>query len=336
MADDGVARNTAGTGVSPAIESDPADTDGTPVSDDPPTTPVTRAIEVVERLTELFAADSEASDAEAWAALGLKPGAVKRLNSVTLWVEGRTALEEALNLGRLRLAAWLVRCGGALFDLKKLLSKVDNKTSRAWLLRLDKAATAVEIAAACLSVEQSQHRTGADASLVDEKVAKNIQLYIENSELALVAKALERHPQLRRHAFESQQGMTVLHLASALGDRRMCELLVQADADVEARDSSLMRPLHYAANNGHYHACDVLLRHGADVDPQNVSLETPAHLAVYNRHVEVLQLLMSWNADLSICDKRGQDVQTLARTKEDLGAVVDELQVEMESGPPPK
>jgi ankyrin repeat protein len=75
-------------------------------------------------------------------------------------------------------------------------------------------------------------------------------------------------------------------------------LLLQLNADVNARDLENQTPLHMAAAGGHAAFVRVLLSGIAgvvDVDARDEEGYSPLHLAALNGHADVLQLLLDSN-----------------------------------------
>ncbi|KAH8986029.1 ankyrin repeat-containing domain protein, partial [Lactarius akahatsu] len=74
--------------------------------------------------------------------------------------------------------------------------------------------------------------------------------------------------------------LTPLHLASYRGNSETVELLLQHGADVHARDRDQSTPLHVASCCGNLDPVQRLIQHGADVNAHNYSHSTPLHLAL--------------------------------------------------------
>lgn len=66
---------------------------------------------------------------------------------------------------------------------------------------------------------------------------------------------------------ENEDGDSPLHLASSNGRTEVVQVLLQASADVEARNTLLWTPLDCASANGHLDVCKLLIENNAPLDP---------------------------------------------------------------------
>ncbi len=106
---------------------------------------------------------------------------------------------------------------------------------------------------------------------------------------------------------------TPLHVAAALGEAAIAELLIQHAAHVDALGHSGQTPLHVAAKEGRVAVADVLLRHGADVnatckrtwDDEYLESETPLHVAVAFLQPAMVRFLLSHGAASGLKDAHG-------------------------------
>ena len=87
------------------------------------------------------------------------------------------------------------------------------------------------------------------------------------------------------------------------------ENMVNAGADVNARDENGKTPLFYAAlYNPHPEVIALMVRHGADVNARNEAGDTPLHWAAeYNPKPDVTEALVAAGADVNA---RGYDRKT--------------------------
>jgi ankyrin repeat protein len=71
----------------------------------------------------------------------------------------------------------------------------------------------------------------------------------------------------------------------------LVRLLLEAGADLEARQTGDWTPLHAAAERGHSAVVELLLEQGADRTAESVSGKTPLALAQEKGHQAVVALL---------------------------------------------
>jgi ankyrin repeat protein len=106
---------------------------------------------------------------------------------------------------------------------------------------------------------------------------------------------------LNRGAFvnaKNNYGTTPLHNASHTCRADVCKLLLDHGANVNANDKYERTPLHYASEYGLIHVCKVLLDHGADVNAKTHSGNTPLHIASNDKYDDVCALLLDHGADI--------------------------------------
>ncbi|KAJ6648522.1 Ankyrin repeat domain-containing protein 39 [Pseudolycoriella hygida] len=104
-----------------------------------------------------------------------------------------------------------------------------------------------------------------------------------------------------------ETGYTALHYAARKNNITACELLIRADADVNAKTNGGVTPLHRAAMMGHIDVVKLLLIHRADAKIQDSDGNTAAHRAGQNGHHAVLHLLLQSDESLVNClNNRGQ------------------------------
>jgi ankyrin repeat protein len=102
------------------------------------------------------------------------------------------------------------------------------------------------------------------------------------------------------------EGQTALHLAAAKGHGSTVNLLLDRDANIDAKDQDNSTPLHLAAAKGHDSTVNLLLDAGADIDAKDQDNSTPLHLAAMNQHKQVVMLLIKRGADHKIKNRNGQ------------------------------
>ncbi|GFS41325.1 transient receptor potential cation channel subfamily A member 1 homolog [Trichonephila inaurata madagascariensis] len=111
---------------------------------------------------------------------------------------------------------------------------------------------------------------------------------------------------------EDENANTPLHLAALWGHINMVCNLLNAGANIEARNCYLWTPLDCAASRGWKRCCQCLLNAGANVDSVDKSKATPLHLAARDGHRGVVKLLLKFGANIAQCDKNGKNCLDLA------------------------
>lgn len=104
-----------------------------------------------------------------------------------------------------------------------------------------------------------------------------------------------------------------MHFFSALdGDVSRVSSLLQRGVFVDMTDSAGYTALHYAARAGYTRVCEILLEHGAKVNARTRSMRaTPLHRAASAQalrtgHVEVVDLLLRHGAASNLTDADGR------------------------------
>jgi hypothetical protein len=124
-------------------------------------------------------------------------------------------------------------------------------------------------------------------------------------------------------------GQTPLSLAAEKGRFDTIQALLAAGASVNNEDKYQTTPLHWAAKNGHVRAMQALLDAGASVDARDKYQKTPLHWAARNGHISALQILLAAKASVKSRDKFQTTPLHWAAWNGDLGAMQA-----LKAGPP--
>jgi ankyrin repeat protein len=113
-------------------------------------------------------------------------------------------------------------------------------------------------------------------------------------------------------------GDTALHVAAAAHRDAIARALIDAGADVHARNRRKQMPLHYAVDGlgdaaKQVATIEVLLAAGADPNAIDAGGVTPLHRAVRNRCADAVRVLLDGGADRHKKNKSGSTPLDLAR-----------------------
>lgn len=154
---------------------------------------------------------------------------------------------------------------------------------------------------------------------------------IKSGDVERVEKLMSEKP-LLIHARTLFENATGLQLAARTGNNKMVALLIEAGADVNAKDSSGIAPLDEAAFNGNVIVADSLLNAGADVNTVGGRHNsTPLHIAAYRGHVGMVKLLLAHGANANLTDSLGETPLILAQENRKTNVIAV-----LTNPPPPK
>lgn len=124
---------------------------------------------------------------------------------------------------------------------------------------------------------------------------------------------------------KDDRGRTVLHRAAELADRDIVELLLdKGDRIDEKDDESGFTALHHAARFGNKSAAEVLIARGADINTRDNQGHTPLYFAV-NIDYKLAELLINKGADSSIRTDSGQTLLQLAQQRKQVESTVPDM-----------
>jgi ankyrin repeat protein len=89
------------------------------------------------------------------------------------------------------------------------------------------------------------------------------------------------------------QQVSPLHSAAAADNPRLCRMLIDRGAEVNARQQGGFTPLHTAAQNGNLEMVKLFLSRGAEMNALTSQGRTPLSLAKESKNDELIRLLQS-------------------------------------------
>ncbi|KAK6525319.1 hypothetical protein TWF694_005462 [Orbilia ellipsospora] len=114
-----------------------------------------------------------------------------------------------------------------------------------------------------------------------------------------------------------------LHVAAYLGLIDLATALIEAKADIEAKDNEDgQTPLAWAAKNGHQVVVQLLIEAGANIDPRDYYNKTPLLWAAERGHQAAAQLLLEAGADTEAKNERQRQTPLLWAAERGYQAVV--------------
>ncbi|XP_036354791.1 E3 ubiquitin-protein ligase MIB2-like isoform X2 [Octopus sinensis] len=124
---------------------------------------------------------------------------------------------------------------------------------------------------------------------------------VEGLKILLQEKPLEINKPINEY------GRTPLMFACRVGaNRRIFEILIEAGAELGAKDYRGGTAIHYAVLWDRHQAVEILLSRGCDVNPRDVDGQTPLHCACSSGCFHTVELLLSHNGiDVNVIDKEG-------------------------------
>ncbi|XP_075551993.1 uncharacterized protein LOC142585259 isoform X1 [Dermacentor variabilis] len=119
-------------------------------------------------------------------------------------------------------------------------------------------------------------------------------------------------------SFQDNESRSPLHLAAARGHVTIVQLLLRAQARVDALDSEGKTPLMKAVEGHHLEAARCLLEQRANPDVPDQNLDTALHLALSTGQADMAALLVQFDADVSARNKEGMSPLYLAAVQQHL------------------
>jgi ankyrin repeat protein len=111
-------------------------------------------------------------------------------------------------------------------------------------------------------------------------------------------------------------GFTALHFAVSEEELNNARILLEAGADINAKNAFGETPLHRAIMTENIEVLEFLISNGADINAQKRNGFTPLHKAVFFQKKEVVKFLLKSGADENIKDNGEQTPKDYAITQD--------------------
>jgi len=134
-------------------------------------------------------------------------------------------------------------------------------------------------------------------SLFQFIVAQEIFNAVENGDIEEIKSLLQEYPE-KINERDSISGLTPLHQATLNGRLKICELLIEYDADLDYRDGDGGTVLHVAAYGDQQDLIEIFINAGIDPNVQDNNGYTPIVWAISGKSVTSMDLLLKNGADL--------------------------------------
>lgn len=134
------------------------------------------------------------------------------------------------------------------------------------------------------------------------EIRKEIISAVKNGDLDSCRSLLKESPSVVKNYY-GEMYLTLLHIAAKHGHCRICKILIENGADVNASDESFFdKPLHFAVREGHLGVCKFLIDSGADVNAIGGLHWSPLHWAASEGRLKIGELLIERGADVNLKD----------------------------------
>lgn len=124
-----------------------------------------------------------------------------------------------------------------------------------------------------------------------KKLTKKLYKAVRVGDIEVVKSMVLQHADTN---YSKEEGVTLLHIASAKGYFHIARILVSHGADVDAQTSKSWTPLHHAARFGHMNIVRYLMSKGANMHLANTDGKNPYALSLQLKHEEISKFFRIW------------------------------------------
>ena len=156
------------------------------------------------------------------------------------------------------------------------------------------------------------------------KKKKTICHVVMENDLNLAKEMIAQKPALVNFN-NNEHRMTPLHVTCVEGLTEMARYLMDAGADLEARDMNQATPLFTAVASNHLDMVKLLLKRGADVNATEDENVSPLHLSASFGHADIAEVLLDHGADKNAEDITGAKPRDLVETEGDFKKIIELL-----------
>lgn len=149
------------------------------------------------------------------------------------------------------------------------------------------------------------HEVISQARLVDEKIQRNIQEFIQASTNGDEAKVIELLENGHNPGVSDSSGLTPLMAGAHRGQIKMLKLLLDRKSTIDQKDSSGYTALMFACNSGKFDCAKLLVEHGAYINETANDGSTPIMFAAQHGHNDIVRYLLGKGADPTLKGKHG-------------------------------
>ncbi len=200
---------------------------------------------------------------------------------------GNTALMYAAQNGNIPMAGLLLEHGA---DVNVNHDYINRWTALDWAITDNKPESAIFFIEHGAKLSHDPESIHSLRRFLNNIIANAFIVEAIFGNIYLVSQLLEQEPGELTHATD-KTGKTALHWAAARGNDALVQLLLDHDADIDARDTNGNTPLHLAARNGNLSMVKLLIARGANATIVNRDGQTPLALAYRYHRPTIVALL---------------------------------------------
>lgn len=162
-------------------------------------------------------------------------------------------------------------------------------------------------------------KKGKDLQIVNGDGFTPIHIAVKNGHLKIVDFFLKE--KIFDVNEKSQFGYTPLHIACENGELECVKILIENEANLDAKNNNGDFPIHKAAYRGYTEIINYLALSGSKLDPKNFNFDTPLHLLSFYGHSEALEMMIKKKAKINVKNKNDNTALHLASKHDHLKCI---------------